>query len=427
MTPLTILQFLVGSRSAIETIAACKQASWLGLLFVFSAALAREYDGQDLLHEPWHLLLPLVASLATSILLYLLLRIVEMINGNDVERFFSGYWSFLGLYWMTAPLAWLYAIPVEHFLSEADATRANLWLLGIVSLWRVLLITRAASVLWNVWYMAAFFPVMLFANSVLLLLVWLMPKPVIEVMGGIRLSQADQVVLDATLIVAVLGLFAWWVWLIGTGIAACVGRRSWHLSAKGSSLTVSLGAWAVALFPFLVLFPPAIMSQSSQWLRHKVESDLRAGRYESALRRMSAHERSDFPPVWNPPPRIGYGENVPPLLAVIEQLTKTETKPWVRELFMKKLKTRLSTKDPYFTIWETLYEDDMTRYVAVLEQLPERDELLADNYQGLKQILETEDRGSEDLRARIRSLLGEKAKEVKPRRPTFEEETQACL
>jgi len=32
-------------------------------------AFAREYDGEDLLHEPWHLLLPLVASLATSFIL----------------------------------------------------------------------------------------------------------------------------------------------------------------------------------------------------------------------------------------------------------------------------------------------------------------------------------------------------------------------
>src|SRR5688572_9882644 len=149
MSPLTIVQYLVGSRTAIERIAACRQAPWLGLLFVFSAALAREYDGRDLLHEPWHLLLPLVASLATSFLLYLLLRVVGWFRGAGWKPFFAGYWSFLGLYWMTAPLALLYAIPVERFFDAADATRANLVLLGIVSLWRVLLITRVASVLWQ--------------------------------------------------------------------------------------------------------------------------------------------------------------------------------------------------------------------------------------------------------------------------------------
>jgi hypothetical protein len=348
-------------------------------------------------------------------LLYLLLRIVEVSNGGDVERFFSGYWSFLGLYWMTAPLAWVYAIPVEHFLTEADATRANLWLLGIVSLWRVLLITRVASVLWSVWHIAAFLPVMLFANSVLLLLVWMMPKPVVEFMGGIRLSEADQVVFDVMLVLQVLGIFAWPVWLLGTGIVAGIWRRSWHFSPKGSSQPVSVGAWAAGVLPFVVLLPPTIMSQSTQWLRREVESDLRRGRYESALRRMSAHERTDFPPVWNPPPRIGYGETAPPIVEVAEQLTQTKSSSWVRELFLEKLKTKLSTKDPYFTIWQILEEDEMIRYVAVLEKLPERDHLLADNYQGLVRVLEAEDRGSKELRDRILALLGERAKEVKPK------------
>src|SRR5688500_10981748 len=166
VTPLTILKYLLGSRDAIERIAACRQAPWLGFLLVFSAALAREYDGQDLLHEPWPLLLPLAASLGTSFVLYVLLRVVGWVRSAGWNPFWSGYWSSLGLYWMTAPLAWLYAIPVERFLDAGDATRANLCLLGIVSLWRVLVITRVASVLWSVAFGAALQPVMLFADTV---------------------------------------------------------------------------------------------------------------------------------------------------------------------------------------------------------------------------------------------------------------------
>ena len=413
MTPKSILKFLVGSRAAIEEIAACRQAPWLGLILVFSAGLAREYDGQDLLHEPWHLLLPLVASLGTSIVLYLLLRIVEVGNGSEVNRFWSGYWSFLGLYWMTAPLALLYAIPVERFLAEADATRANLWLLGFVSLWRVLLITRVASVLWNVRFMAAFFPVMLFATSVALLLVWMMPKPVVEVMGGIRLSEADQVVFGVTIMVQLLGLVAWPVCLVGTGVVACVQRRTWHWSVKENLQIVSVSSWAAAFVFIIALLPPTIICQSSQWLRREVESELRAGRIEKALRRMSAHERSDFPSIWDPPPRIGYGETVPPILDVVRQLTQMETRPWVRELFLEKLKRRLSTKDPYFTIWEFMEEEQTIRYLEVLEKLPERDELIADNYQGLLRVLEQEDRWSKGLQDRVRILLGTRATEAK--------------
>jgi hypothetical protein len=60
-------------------------------------------------------------------------------------------------------------------------------------------------------------------------------------------------------------------------------------------------------------------------------------------------------------------------------------------------------------------EDETAKYLAVLERLPEREQLIADNYQGLLQILAGERGGTDELRERIRLLLGERAKEVKPR------------
>ncbi len=41
---------------------------------------------------------------------------------------------------LTSPPAILYAIPVERFLSLNDAQQANVWFLGIVALWRVILL-----------------------------------------------------------------------------------------------------------------------------------------------------------------------------------------------------------------------------------------------------------------------------------------------
>jgi hypothetical protein len=151
----TWLRYLIGDRQAILEIAADPRAVWIGLLFVFSAALARDYDGEDLLHEPWHLLIPLAASLAASVVLFALTYgIVQLKRGQlghqgRVERFFalnpgglqrkrtqglgffSAYRSFLGLFWMTAPLAWLYAIPFERFQGPAAALRSNLLILGL--------------------------------------------------------------------------------------------------------------------------------------------------------------------------------------------------------------------------------------------------------------------------------------------------------
>jgi hypothetical protein len=66
MTLWTLLKFLAGNRDAIVSAARCNGAIWIGLLFVIAAGFAREYDGEDLLHEPWHLAIPLGASLASS-------------------------------------------------------------------------------------------------------------------------------------------------------------------------------------------------------------------------------------------------------------------------------------------------------------------------------------------------------------------------
>src|ERR1051326_6460383 len=51
---------------------------------------------------------------------------------------------------MTAQIAWLYAIPVERFLDPYRAAQANITLLAIVSLWRVLLMSRILSVLFEI-------------------------------------------------------------------------------------------------------------------------------------------------------------------------------------------------------------------------------------------------------------------------------------
>ena len=101
----TLVSYLFGSREAIRTLATHRDTVGLGLIFVLSAAFSREYDGEDLLHEPWHLLLPLVASLGTSLVLFCLVDVVAWCRKSERARFLSRYRSFLGLYWMTAPLA----------------------------------------------------------------------------------------------------------------------------------------------------------------------------------------------------------------------------------------------------------------------------------------------------------------------------------
>ena len=147
ITPWTIVEFLFFKRDAIIKIAASKSAFWIGFLFVIAAGFAREYDGEYLVAEPWHLILPLAASLIGCGSMVLLIFLFLKCNRAEESSFAEVFRSFLNTYWMTGPLALIYGIPVERMFDPADATRANLYLLAIVSVWRVLLTIRCVQVL----------------------------------------------------------------------------------------------------------------------------------------------------------------------------------------------------------------------------------------------------------------------------------------
>ncbi len=133
----TIFKYFAGGASAIRAIAKNRSSVWAGLLFVVSVGIAREYDGEYLLAEPWHLLAPIGASLVTSLILFVILETSFNLPSETKpsrKSIWRDYRSFLGLYWLTAPMAWLYAIPVERIDDAPGSVRANLALLAIVSL-----------------------------------------------------------------------------------------------------------------------------------------------------------------------------------------------------------------------------------------------------------------------------------------------------
>ncbi|MDP6446542.1 MAG: hypothetical protein QF805_22310, partial [Pirellulaceae bacterium] len=347
LTPATIGRFLLGRRTAIQQVASCPNAWRLGFVFVVAAGFAREYDGESLLHEPWHAALPIGASLITSLVLFLMVSFVAFRRGVETVRWGNDYFRFLGLFWMTAPLAWLYAIPVERFMSPGDATAANLWLLGAVAIWRVVLIIRVITVVYNaekVFDVVAI--VMLFSDTVMLIAVFVMPTPIWSIMGGIRLTESERIIADVTCNLKLWGILTLPVWLIG-GAFACRTRPAWSL-LRGNEIAiaaVSRSSWGIAIASVLIWIPVLPFTQPEQRLRFLVERDLVAGKLEDALRRMSGHPRSDFPPHWDPPPRPGYGMNTPDLYLVMDSLGADENfRPWVRDLYCDKFTNSLNSR-----------------------------------------------------------------------------------
>jgi hypothetical protein len=368
MTIRTLLRYLIGDRQAILTLAVDRRALWLGFLFVLSAGFAREYDGEDLLHEPWHLLIPAAASLATSFLLFLitdgLVRAKHPAKPGmgSPPSFFAAYRMFLTLFWLTAPLAWLYAIPYERFLSAVGATQANLWTLGLVALWRVALMVRVVSVLMGYQVLAALCLVMTLADIEALFALQFVPVPIIDVMGGIRLTESERLMKSAAMVVLQGGICSLPIWLIGTVWACVVSKPAWQVdpAAPGKS-SRSWPMWALAcgsLAIWTVILP---FTQPEQILKRRVEQQFAAGQIAAALAEMSAHSPDDFPPHWDPPPKPSFG--LTPVLEVLEAMAEEPPAPWVQSLYLAKLRLRLGT-------WY-LHDEELIQAVKILKRIPE--------------------------------------------------------
>ncbi len=372
----TLLRYLSGSRRAIEAIAASPKAVWLGALFVLSAGFAREYDGVDLLHEPWHVVVPLAASLATSFVLFFLAMAAFRPRRQERQHgpgFWRSYWSFLGLYWLTAPLAWLYAIPVERFLSPVAAVEANLCLLALVSVWRVVLMTRVVAVVFDAKPVAAFFVVMFFADSVAVVALMWEALHVVRGMSGARMTQAEGTLVDWTRTVFFWGVMSWLLWLVG---AIVVAFRRFYVewkprvpAVRGATVGWSLWALAVAALAVWVFVLP--ITQPGLRLSREMEALIRSDRLVEALRVMSRHERTDYPPLWNPPPQPEHGDRAPGALKIVEGLVESGAAPWVREMYLEKLDRVFESGSAMRYVAEELGPDGYPRFIHLIEQLPE--------------------------------------------------------
>ncbi len=322
MTIGAVAGFLLGRRDALIGIAHSRGALLVGALFVLSAGLAREYDGVDLLREPWHLAIPFVASVLTCTFLYALVWFALLRRsvrgpvvdtrpsadafthdaGQDNERRLLRFTSLLALFWATAPLAWLYAIPWERLATPLNAVRLNLLTLGLVSLWRVALMVRVLRILAGCGLMTATALVLSVSCLVVFAAGAAVPVPLGLIMAGVRGPPEDVLrglaVLNATLLASCLfPIFA----IVAT-IAIIRSGPATPPFAAGRGERVSTSVWACALASVAVWAAVLPVTQPPQQLRSRVEEHVEHERFAEATAMLAANSRSDFPPHWQPPP-----------------------------------------------------------------------------------------------------------------------------
>lgn len=381
MTVATLLRFLRGDRAAILDVAATRGAWGVGLALVLSAGLAREYDREDLLREPWHAAFPLAASTVTATILFALVRVVSWRRSGSGWPARGAWSAFLGLYWATAPLAWLYAIPVERLLPAGPAVEANLWLLAVVSVWRVALMTRVVQVVWRCTGPGAFAVVGLFAWAVASAVLFITPIPVLSIMGGIELSPAEATLAGTTFVVGALLFLSTPVWIVAGLAVLLAGRRpgaAWTPDPAFASGAGRVGRGTVLVATAAVVAGLAILpfGQPAQRLRRDVERRLVSGDLDGALRVMAAHARTEFPPHWDPPPRPASRERLPAFPDLVEAIARVDPPAWVRGAFLAK-----AAAADFFAgtggVLGALDDERLSRYVSLLETMPEGADLAA--------------------------------------------------
>jgi hypothetical protein len=287
---------------------------------------------------------------------------------------------------MTAPLAWVGAVPFERFLTPAWAVSASLLTFTAVVLWRIALMVRVLMVLWNYWLAAALAVVGAFAAGLALCVPWFIGVPIFPGKGS-WVSESDWVLYNAGCSFLFLGACTAPLWLSALLYALTACRATWQGPVRTAPTWPSLPLWTAALGSLAIWAAILLYTQPPQQLRWAVEHDLREQRIGLALEKMSAHAPDDFPPLWQPPPRwiiephgpYTDDESCSRLIDVWEVLATQPSASWVRESYLAKLR-----HVAFFA--GNLSARDLSRLVHVLGMIPEGPALVGelDRLDGLR-------------------------------------------
>ncbi|MEZ5300060.1 MAG: hypothetical protein R3F11_05245 [Verrucomicrobiales bacterium] len=309
MRPRDAIRYLAFSGDAARRIAGSRGALLVGAVFVAIAGVARNYDHVFLLHEARWLIGPFAFSLVSTTMVYLSAQGiggVGRVRREAGRHFGSGFGAMLALFWMTAPCAWLYAIPVERWAEPFLAAKLNFALLGAVAAWRVALISRALVAITGVpparAVVAVFIPASLEAAVALFLAAALADLDLASVMAGLQAAAVDRWQINTTATLSVWSLVTFLLSLIGLAAINETRRAARDLPVPSAKCRLSLPLASMALAAAAICLAIAIPEQFKLRRHDIVESLIWGDREREALDFLSKHGRDDFSQVVPVPP-----------------------------------------------------------------------------------------------------------------------------
>lgn len=336
------LAFLIGDRRAILALVGDRRLLLVGALLTLGAALAREHDAEDLVAEPWHLLLSPLASLAAALAFAALLMLSGTRRWQDPPGCGRIAIAIVAAFWLMAPMAWLYGIPWERLLDPVAAAEANVATLRIVSIWRVALLWRVTVVLTGARPLAAGVLTLGFADLAALAALNAMGGRLVVIMGGVRMDPAQRVVAQATtdaLFLTMSGLL-----ILGPALLVVVpwsGRR-WTWTPVPGRLRLG-GLAALAIVAIVAWGAAAAATWSEQRHARIVRVRVEAGDIAGMMHVLASISAEDLPPQWSPPGLAPGTIGPTARRALIEALAQRRAPPWVLDRYLQRLDLVLST------------------------------------------------------------------------------------
>jgi hypothetical protein len=344
MSAWTILLYLCGHAGAIREVAQSRATFATGLVLVLITTIPRNYDQMFIGENPLRWLLgPLLFSLVSGTWLYgvaygWLARWRMGVEDRTDANFFGGWRCFMALFWMTAPIAWLYALPVERFLDSMMATRANLALLGVVSLWRVLLMSRVLQVLCNAAFPAALVWVLLAAGIETFAVSFFSPafgKAIMSGMGGMRNSPEEDLLLAALNAVMAGALYGTPVALVLALVVRSKGVRALP-AQQAATVPAALLVGLAVLWVAMAIVPQMEVARTT-----KARQLMEAGKFREAVDFLAAHRPEQFAPAVPLPPKTFEWRTFIELPRVIGALQPNDPE-WLKQVMLKKLDEMVS-------------------------------------------------------------------------------------
>jgi hypothetical protein len=324
-----LLTYQFGNLEAVRRVAGSRYLLVVSATLVLITSVPRNYDQTYIGEVPWWPVIPLAFSfISGSFVFWVLYRGFIKEAGDGFRR---KYWMFIGLFWMTAPVAWLYGIPVERFMDVRGAAVSNLWLLCVVSVWRVALLARVMSVIYQVSSLLSVGWVLLAAALEVAFLLFFrgIGEGIGRGMAGMRNSPEQD------LILRILGA-VFWASVIVVPVLLILLRSMVKVSEK-AQITELPGnnrlPWLLLLACSVVWIGLAVQPQRELAREWKYRALLKKWETRDALAYLDTLDLEDWPsakPFRPDPYEFEVWDLLPPLM---EQVTGNE-KPWVQQKFL---------------------------------------------------------------------------------------------